>query len=180
MGGIDPEGTETELPSLGQQAASSVPSCPMLEDEEAEVFPEVRELWRAGVCEVGGLSSCPPVGMRCNPLPTSPLRACLCLWSVSVTVSPPLFGQESQWLHFLPSVCPSDSLPVCLHLALPLPPPSVSLSDSLSVCLCLLLRESLSSGTGVYWGCVEVSGGIRVQRKQIQGTGLGAGLSQGG
>ncbi|XP_070339019.1 peripheral-type benzodiazepine receptor-associated protein 1 isoform X3 [Equus asinus] len=40
VGGIDPEGTETELPSLGQQAASSGPSCPMLEDEEAEVFPE--------------------------------------------------------------------------------------------------------------------------------------------
>ncbi|XP_029783168.1 peripheral-type benzodiazepine receptor-associated protein 1 isoform X5 [Suricata suricatta] len=40
MGGIDPEGTQTGLPSLGHQAASSRPSCLMLEDEEVEVVPK--------------------------------------------------------------------------------------------------------------------------------------------
>ncbi|XP_058416561.1 LOW QUALITY PROTEIN: peripheral-type benzodiazepine receptor-associated protein 1 [Diceros bicornis minor] len=39
-GAIDPEGTETELPSLGQQVASSGPRCPRVEDEEVEAFPE--------------------------------------------------------------------------------------------------------------------------------------------
>ncbi|CAK6438017.1 unnamed protein product [Pipistrellus nathusii] len=36
VGDMDPEGTETGLPSLGLQAASSRPSCPGLEDEEVE------------------------------------------------------------------------------------------------------------------------------------------------
>ncbi|XP_070249288.1 peripheral-type benzodiazepine receptor-associated protein 1 isoform X4 [Myotis yumanensis] len=40
VGDIDPEGTETGLPSLGQQAASSGPSCPRLEDEEVGAFHE--------------------------------------------------------------------------------------------------------------------------------------------
>nr|KAF6417541.1 TSPO associated protein 1 [Molossus molossus] len=38
MGDIDPEGTETGLPSQGQQAASSGPSCSRLEDQEVEAF----------------------------------------------------------------------------------------------------------------------------------------------
>ncbi|XP_054441518.1 peripheral-type benzodiazepine receptor-associated protein 1 [Pteronotus mesoamericanus] len=38
VGDIHPEGTETGLPSLGQQAESSGPSCPRLEDEEVEAF----------------------------------------------------------------------------------------------------------------------------------------------
>uniref|UniRef100_A0A8C8YUL6 TSPO associated protein 1 n=1 Tax=Prolemur simus TaxID=1328070 RepID=A0A8C8YUL6_PROSS len=42
MGGIDPEGAEAGLPSLGQQAASSGPGCPRLEDEEVEPFPKAK------------------------------------------------------------------------------------------------------------------------------------------
>ncbi|XP_036925747.1 peripheral-type benzodiazepine receptor-associated protein 1 isoform X3 [Sturnira hondurensis] len=38
VGDIPPEGTETGLSSLGQQAASSGPSCPGLEDAEVEAF----------------------------------------------------------------------------------------------------------------------------------------------
>ncbi|XP_016066136.1 PREDICTED: peripheral-type benzodiazepine receptor-associated protein 1 isoform X2 [Miniopterus natalensis] len=40
VGDIDPEGTETALPSMGQQAVSFGSSCPRLEEEEVEAFHE--------------------------------------------------------------------------------------------------------------------------------------------
>lgn len=99
-----------------------------------------------------------------------------------MTVCHPFSGQESQWLHFLPYVCPSDSLPVCLHLALPLPLPSVSLSLTLCLSVSPPLRVSVLGGWRILGevGVVGVYGGIRDQRKQIQGRGLSAGLSQEG
>lgn len=149
VGDIDPEGTETGLPSLGQQAASSGPSCPRLEDEEVGAFHEVSERWRAWSERWGPLL----MGMIGNPAAhlSSPGLSPSVV-SNSGTICPPFFGQESQWLHFLPSVCPSDSLPICLHLAVPLPPLSLLLSLRQSVCLCLLLPESLFLGAGGYWG----------------------------
>nr|XP_012619578.1 peripheral-type benzodiazepine receptor-associated protein 1 isoform X6 [Microcebus murinus] len=42
MGAIDPEGAKAGLPGLGQQAASSGPGCPRLEDEEVEPFPKAK------------------------------------------------------------------------------------------------------------------------------------------
>lgn len=59
VGDIHPEGTETGLSSLGQQAASSGPSCPRLEDAEVEAFQKVRGLLGTR-SEGGDLSSCPP------------------------------------------------------------------------------------------------------------------------
>lgn len=61
VGGADPEGTEPGLPSLGQQASSSGPSCLRLDDEEVEAFHKVRELWKARSERWGGLD------MVCNP-----------------------------------------------------------------------------------------------------------------
>ncbi|XP_007536186.1 peripheral-type benzodiazepine receptor-associated protein 1 isoform X3 [Erinaceus europaeus] len=42
MGGMDPEGTETELPSLGQQAPGSGPDCLRLEAKEVEDSPKAK------------------------------------------------------------------------------------------------------------------------------------------
>lgn len=131
-GGIDPEGTKTGLPSLRHQAASSRPSCPRLEDEEVEAFPKVRELGRAGVYVVGPLMMPSSLGITCDAprLLSWPVS----VWgSFSVTVCHAFSGQESQGLHFLPYVCPSDSLPVCTSGPAPTPSLCQSLSDGLSV-----------------------------------------------
>lgn len=121
VGDMDPEGTETGLPSLGLQAASSRPSCPGLEDEEVEA--EVRERRKAWSEGWGPLL----MGMMCNlAAHLSSPGLSLSVASNSVTVCPPIFGQESQRLHFLPSVCPSDSLSVYIWPC-PYPPPSLSL-----------------------------------------------------
>lgn len=91
VGDIDPEGTETGLPSPGKQAASSGPSCPALEDEEVEAFSKVRELWRAGSVRWGASHHARQPGNDMQPH-CPPLLSWLVCGFVFVTVSPPFFG----------------------------------------------------------------------------------------
>ena len=66
VGGIQPERTETGLPSPGPGALSSGPSCQRLEDKEVEAFSKVRTQWTVGVCEVGDLTMPSSLGMTRN------------------------------------------------------------------------------------------------------------------
>lgn len=116
VGNTDPEGSETGLPSLGQQAVSSGSSCPRLEDEEVAAFHEVRERGRAWSQRWGSLL----MGMIRNPAAhlSSPGLSPSVV-SNSVTNCPPFCGQESQWLHFLHL---SVLMTICPPWVLPLPP----------------------------------------------------------
>lgn len=80
VGDIHPEGTETGLASLGQQAASSGPSCPRLEDVEVKAFHKVRGLLRAWSERWGASHHVLQPRHDGQPAAPTPLVACLCLW----------------------------------------------------------------------------------------------------
>lgn len=86
MGGIDPEGAEAGLPSLGQQAVISGRGCLRLEDEEVEALTKVRGLGGLGSASCAShhvLWLARRQGKTCNPAahlfsPSVCPRVCLC------------------------------------------------------------------------------------------------------
>ena len=79
VGGMEPGGTGTGLPSPARGALSSGPGCQRLEDPEAEAFSKVRELRSAGVCETGALTLPAGLGMVRDFTAPCLLRAYFCL-----------------------------------------------------------------------------------------------------